>query len=540
MARNSIFTLARWPTTAAEGTGVTRSLCKLSPPRSFSKRSSNISQPAVHTPPVQSSSLTRLSTAQSVLHLSPKCKAVRAFSWTTEARNTFHSAQPARSGGASKAKRGRLFTRLAAAVVVIGAIYLIFIDDDERLLHWRVGNALNGRSFVPFTIVARVQVSPTSFIITVEPKYSSYRDGSADFLRLPRSLGEAHPHRAVLERAWRHGLWSVEIKQPQLQVAREYTPLPPPLVQDGDGDGGDGEADDLARGRLRFLVRAMPGGEVSTYLSCLGLGDTVELRGPHLGFDLRARLGAAGNQRVVFLAGGTGIAPALQAVRALLLSPPPPPSTTTIPTHESVPVPCPSVSIIWANRHRADCIGCDDSSVTFPAGDNKNKNPVVAYLSSAAVKQQQQQQQQHGGGPEYACVVDDEGTFISARAIASAVSPTTTATAPTTSTKQQQQQQLPSRSLSSSEDCHYHSARLLTGTGPNDDSGSAAQHVCACPGGSKNLLLVSGPDGFVAAYAGAKVWAGGKELQGPVGGVVGDLQRRRRAGQWGDWLVLKL
>ncbi|KAK0727352.1 hypothetical protein B0T26DRAFT_694242 [Lasiosphaeria miniovina] len=280
----------------------------------------------------------------------------------------------------------------------------------------------------------------------------------------------------------------------------------------------------------------MPGGEVSTYLSRLGLGDTVELRGPHLGFDLGARLGAGnGNQRVVFLAGGTGIAPALQAVRALLLSPTPA-STTTTTTYESVPVPCPSVSIIWANRHRADCIGCDDSSVTSPAGDNKNKNPVIAYLSSAAVKQKQQQ---HGGGLEYACVVDDEGTFISARAIASAVSPTTTATAPTTLTKQQQQQQLPPRFLSS-EDCHYHSTRLLAGTGPNDDSGSAAQYACACPGGSKNLLLVSGPDGFVAAYAGAKVWAGGKELQGPVGGVVGDLERRWRPGQWSDWLVLKL
>ncbi len=76
------------------------------------------------------------------------------------------------------------------------------------------------------------------------------------------------------------------------------------------------EERDLDQGLLRFLIRTVDGGEVSHYLARLGLGDTVELRGPHLGFDVPLRMGNAG--QLVFLAGGTGIAPALQAIRAVL------------------------------------------------------------------------------------------------------------------------------------------------------------------------------------------------------------------------------
>jgi hypothetical protein len=59
----------------------------------------------------------------------------------------------------------------------------------------------------------------------------------------------------------------------------------------------------------------------------------------------------------------------------------------------------------------------------------------------------------------------------------------------------------------------------------------------ALPG--KNLFIVSGPDGFVSHYAGPKIWRGGKQTQGPVGGVVAEIQKSHPQIAK-DWLVLKL
>lgn len=50
--------------------------------------------------------------------------------------------------------------------------------------------------------------------------------------------------------------------------------------------------------------------------------------------------------------------------------------------------------------------------------------------------------------------------------------------------------------------------------------------------GSK-LIVVSGPDGFIEHWAGRKVWADGRETQGPLGGVLRGMDLR-------DWKVFKL
>lgn len=42
-------------------------------------------------------------------------------------------------------------------------------------------------------------------------------------------------------------------------------------------------------------------------------------------------------------------------------------------------------------------------------------------------------------------------------------------------------------------------------------------------GQSRKLIVVSGPDGFVDYLVGPKRWSGGKECQGPVGGLIGRL-----------------
>jgi hypothetical protein len=50
--------------------------------------------------------------------------------------------------------------------------------------------------------------------------------------------------------------------------------------------------------------------------------------------------------------------------------------------------------------------------------------------------------------------------------------------------------------------------------------------------GSK-VIFVSGPTGFLEYWAGKKLWVGGQEVQGPLGGVLGHMDLK-------GWSVYKL
>jgi hypothetical protein len=63
--------------------------------------------------------------------------------------------------------------------------------------------------------------------------------------------------------------------------------------------------------------------------------------------------------------------------------------------------------------------------------------------------------------------------------------------------------------------------------------------ACDCSGHGKNLVIVSGPDGFIGHYTGEKVWLGGVHTQGAIEGIAGRLQKRDPKFQK-EWLVLKL
>lgn len=49
----------------------------------------------------------------------------------------------------------------------------------------------------------------------------------------------------------------------------------------------------------------------------------------------------------------------------------------------------------------------------------------------------------------------------------------------------------------------------------------------------RNMILVSGPEGFISYMAGPKLWAQGMELQGPLDGIIRELNLK-------DWAVWKL
>ncbi|KAF2183965.1 hypothetical protein K469DRAFT_710347 [Zopfia rhizophila CBS 207.26] len=311
--------------------------------------------------------------------------------------------------------------------------------------------SLNPVSFTPYTLIHKQPISSTSAIFTLRN-----RDGGAD----PESVQEG----------WKRSVWSVQVKQPQLQIARAYTPLPP---SSDTRKAEEGEPEDL-----RLLIRKEEGGEVSTYLHRLPEQSTIELRGPNTEWELPHDI-----KEVIFLAGGTGIAPAMQVAHTLC-------GRTGSRMH-----------ILWANRRRGDCIGgVSDGGETNmiisgrsgwwrsllgvgqPATqgtlvDNHTSQGKGVTVKELEALKEQSRTQAKGLSVEY--YVDEEKKFIQPGDV----------------------------------------VRRL-GLDGHDEKGS-------------KIILVSGPEGFIEHWAGKKLWVGGREVQGPLGGVLGQIDLK-------GWSVFKL
>ncbi|KAK0659070.1 Flavohemoprotein [Lasiodiplodia hormozganensis] len=271
-----------------------------------------------------------------------------------------------------------------------------------------------------------------------------------------------------LQDVWARCVWSVEAKQPQLQIARAYTPLPPTsLPSSAETDGTDST-------QFRFLIRRERGGEVSNYLHRLPPDATVELRGPHVEFEIPDDV-----SEVLFLAGGTGIAPALQVARALQMR-----------GREA------KMRILWANRRREDCVGgrSDTEATQGTAGwrswlgwgrvEQKADVEPVSGEKGVIVREIDALKQRASPDQRLAVdyFVDEEKTFIQ-----------------------------PS-----------HVARHL-----QEASKSRGKRR-----GSR-LILISGPEGFLDYWAGRKIWAEQGEVQGPLRGALSKMDLE-------DWRVWKL
>ncbi|RDA91622.1 hypothetical protein CP533_4647 [Ophiocordyceps camponoti-saundersi (nom. inval.)] len=326
--------------------------------------------------------------------------------------------------------------------------------------------------FVRAPVTAREPVSPSSTILTVAPPV------------IPC-----------------HGrLWTVEFKQPEVQIARHYTPLPPCGTDDN---------------RLRFYLRHVEGGEMSAYLTRLSVGDDLWLRGPHLGFDISRRLGC--RKRLVLLAGGTGLAPAMQAAVAVLDKP----DTSAI--------------LLWAVRRPDEIRSTRSSHPWWRKNLLLLHSPTPSELgtqleepSSIAV-QLSQMKARYGSRLHIRIAIDEDGSIFRDEDIRRALLPPSP---PTPS--------FPSSSAfpaSDSTDCQCHDQALHASASEFDPPNDS----CRCPSSAagKNLFIVSGPDGFVSHYAGPKIWSGGTLTQGSLGGVIARLQRRYPS-LARDWLVLKL
>ena len=374
---------------------------------------------------------------------------------------------------AQRHKQARAFPPLLIFGVLFGGIVYYLTAPSTK------DKALNETTFVPYTITSREAVSPTSFTLTIAPHHPN---ASPSYLAPSTSSS-----------SWRHSLWSVEFKQPEVQISRHYTPLPP--LRDGDG----------ADGQLRFYIRAVGDGEMSKYLGRLGVGQTVWLRGPHVGFDLMGRLGR--KKQVVFLAGGTGIAPGLQAVKAVLDG-----------ADDA------GVDLFWAIRKREELQNVrppPKSFLDFLAKKHPVDVDVHIESPSPVARQLKQMKAQYGERLSIKVGIDEEQTQFQTSDIQAALASS-----------------LSSPSSRNEPGCRIHSQAMQEKTSEFEDQTAS----CDCPDDArsgKNLFVVSGPDGFISHFAGPKLWLGGHHTQGPVGGVVADVQRRYpRSAQ--EWLVLKL
>jgi NAD(P)H-flavin reductase len=315
---------------------------------------------------------------------------------------------------------------------------------------------LNKETFTKYSLVSRDPVSATSSLFTLRPHYHS--DSNYD----------------VYEEAWRTGVWSVMFKQPQLQIGRDYTPLPATAATAL-------TVDEENEGYLRFFIRKDPFGEVSRYLHSLDVGADIELRGPQIECEI-----PVGTREILFIAGGTGIAPALQAGYSLL--------------NRTSEGDRPRIHIIWASRLRADCVGGVSDTVKaldapssrswfsgwFGSSSSVSQKETVSTVSreqgqSLIVRELEALKSQYPGQITVDYYLDEDNRFIGKNDLAEFIKPS----------KEVEGQQ------------------------------------------KHKLILVSGPEGFISYMAGPKVWAQGTELQGPLKGIIKELDPK-------DWAVWKL
>ncbi|EME48033.1 hypothetical protein DOTSEDRAFT_122528 [Dothistroma septosporum NZE10] len=302
-------------------------------------------------------------------------------------------------------------------------------------------NLASRHEFVKYTLIAKDPVSSTSSIFTLQPSCSVALD----------------LYDPTLERA----LTSVEFKQPQLQIARSYTLLPQQWGQHED--------------EIRFLIRREEKGEVSNFLHRLAAGAEVEVRGVKGEYTL-----PKGVRNVVFLAGGTGIAPALQVC-------------DLVAEQEEG-----RVHVMWASRRREECMGGRSDTVKEKKGaswfswvrraeekqiveNDEDRGVLVGMLQALKREAKRADGQESRVVVDY--YVDEEGLFLKP------------------------------------EDVNNVLKRLQP------------THEDKTPG--KNFLIVSGPEGFVNYWAGSKQWMNGREVQGPLRGLLATFDLD-------DWMVLKL
>lgn len=319
------------------------------------------------------------------------------------------------NGQSSKlSKRFQSIPKIPIIIIAVSGFILY------RLYNYKMNpnrlTLLNNTNFLPFILESRKAVSSTAAILNI---YS-----------VPPGQNST-----LVNEAWRTGVWSTEVMQPELQIARSYTPLPP--------------VEGAAPEQMRLYVRKEPQGEVSSMLHRIYRGTFVHLRGVRIEYRVPEHV-----DEVLFLAGGTGIAPALQVAHTLF-------------KYRGGNGRKPRMRVLWANRKREDSYNALEQT----------QNLLVEEIEGLKSK--------YAGRFDVEYLVDEDGAFITEDLL----------------------------------------RKYLKGREPIAEQSSEDGAT------GKKILLVSGPEGFIDYYAGSKFMEKGREMQGPLGGMLEKIEPKG----WDVW-----
>ncbi|CEP60691.1 oxidoreductase LALA0_S01e16754g [Lachancea lanzarotensis] len=189
--------------------------------------------------------------------------------------------------------KSRNFKWAASGSAITTSILAYYYFNEKR--H---SNELSPDHFIPYKITYNDEIDSEHFMLELTP---------------------ARPQKIDWWKAMSSGkLWSIEIKQPEIMVVRNYTPLP--LEHVGNGQIRTFPEGSFKDGKLFFYLKKYKHGEVARWLSKLPEGHTVELRGPYVDYEMPSQSisSSAGKVKdrvsydVVTFTAGTGIAPVAQ------------------------------------------------------------------------------------------------------------------------------------------------------------------------------------------------------------------------------------
>lgn len=175
----------------------------------------------------------------------------------------------------------RHFPIIAAVVGVAWAAYAYkyFLSGEKT----GDDHALEPDKFTTFKITYKENVGKDLQLIELSPRnYEQYRK----IIKSKESMWNGK------------NLWSVDVRQPEIQVVRKYTPLPMYFMQGGlnynenTNEQNEQRPPALLRslgtnedeGRMVLLVKKYDDGEVSRWLHKLPVGSLIDIRGPYVGY----------------------------------------------------------------------------------------------------------------------------------------------------------------------------------------------------------------------------------------------------------------
>ena len=166
-----------------------------------------------------------------------------------------HYRSPSSSRGepSPPGERSRVGTYIFAGAVSLAAGYAArFVTRRRR--EGKQKQQLDPEAFTPLTVTRNV-------MCTSPARSQNFGDGDHKLveLKLPSASATGPPPGGL-------SIWSIYVKQPDIQIERAYTPL-------------DSPSQSAAHGALRLLVKRYTQGEMGRFIHLRGVGQELEIRG---------------------------------------------------------------------------------------------------------------------------------------------------------------------------------------------------------------------------------------------------------------------